>query len=91
MRRALNDVMASAGALLVLLTLLVAVDSRVREQVMLRMSGGTASADVMQAGSRVKDLASVIVDVIADAARMHTTLMIFVIVATVLTVFMVRT
>jgi len=91
MRRVMNDAMVSAGALFALVTLLVAVDSRVREQVMLRIGGGRATADVAAAETQVRDLLSVVFDVVNDAFRLHTTLTIFVVVATVLTVFMVRT
>jgi hypothetical protein len=90
MRRALNDAMLSVGALCVLLALLVAVDGRVREQVMLRLNGGRATADVVVAESQVRDLVRVVVDVVRDAMMLHTTLSIFVVVATVLTVFMLR-
>ena len=92
MRRVLNDAMLSAGALLALLTLIVAVDSRVREQILLRINGGhAAAADVAAAETQLRDLAAVIADVVNDAVRLHSTLTIFVVVATVLTVFMLRT
>ena len=91
MRRVFNDAMLSASALLVLLTLLVAVDSRVREQVMLRVNGGRVSGDVAVAEHQVRDLMSVLTAAVNDAVRLHTTLTIFVVVATVLTVFMLRT
>jgi len=90
--RVIHDAMVSAGALLALLALLVAVDSRVREQVTLRMtSSSRATADVAAAGTEMRDLVSVVVDVVDDAMRLHTTLTLFVVVTTVLTVFMVRT
>ena len=91
MRRVINDAMVSAGALLALLMLLVAVDGRVREQVMLRVNGGRVGGDVAVAEHQVRDLVGVVTAVVNDAVRLHTTLTIFVVVATVLTVFMVRT
>jgi len=91
MRRVFNDAMVSTGALLALVMLLVAVDSRVREQVMLRVAGGGATADVAVAETQVRDLMAVIADAVHDAVRLHTTLTVFVAVATVLTVFMLRT
>lgn len=91
MRRVINDAMLSAGALLMLVTLLVAFDSRVRQQVMLRLAGGNAGADVAAAEHQVRDLMSVVAAVVNDAVRLHTTLTLFVAVATVLTVFMLRT
>jgi hypothetical protein len=87
----MHDAMVSAGALVVLLTLLVGVDGRVREQVTLRMTSTRARADVAAAGTEVRDLVGVVVDVVDDAMRLHTTLTLFVVVATMLTVFMVRT
>ena len=90
MRRLLNDAFVSAGAIGVLLMLLVAFDRRVRDQVVLRVAGHpTASA--VAAGNEVRDVASIVMDVVNDAVRLHTTLAIFVVIATVLTVFMVRT
>lgn len=91
MRRAFNDAIMSAGALVALLALLVAIDSRVREQVVLRAGGGRASTDVVKAGTQVRDFAAVLLQAITDAFRLHTTLAIFVVIATLLTLFMVRT
>ena len=91
MRRAFNDAMVSAGAVGALLALLVAVDSRVREQVMAGLHGGRATPAMVDAGSRLHDLAAVVLDVVSEAFRLHTALALFVLIATVLTVFMVRT
>jgi hypothetical protein len=91
MRRALSDGLISAGALAFLLAILVVLDSRVREQVLLRLGGTQASADLAAAGSRARDLATVVFEVLKDQSHTHGTLMIFVVVATVLTLFMVRT
>ena len=89
-RRVLHDAMLSVGALLLLLMLLAAMDGRVRDHVV-HVSRGQASADVTAAGSHARDIVSVVVDVAGDAMRFHTTLTVFVVIATVLTVFMVRT
>jgi len=92
MRRVFNDAMLSASALFALLMLLVAVDSRVREQVMLRINGsGHVTSDVAIAEHQMRDLLSVVTAAANDAVRLHTTLTIFVVAATVLTVFMLRT
>ncbi len=90
MRRVMNDAMLSAGALLALVTALIAVDSRVREQVM-RIGSGSSDAGVTMVAGQVRELASLAFDVANDAVKLHPTLAIFVIVATVLTVFMLRT
>jgi hypothetical protein len=88
MRRVIQDALLSAGALLVLVTLLVAADGRLRDRV---LHIGHTTADVAAAENQARDLAHVVVAIVGDAMRMHTTLMMFLIVATVLTVFMVRT
>jgi hypothetical protein len=91
MRRAFSDALASAAALAVLLAILVAFDGRVREQVTMRLGGEQASADLAEAGNRVHGLASVLFEVVRDQSQMHVVLLIFVVAATVLTLFMVRT
>lgn len=90
MRRAFNDAIVSAGALTALLTLLVAVDSRVRDQLWSGLHG-RATPDMTVAGGHLHDLAGVVLDVLSDAFRLHTSLALFVVITTVLTVFMVRT
>jgi hypothetical protein len=90
MRRVMNDAMLSAGALLALLTVLVAVDGRVREHA-LRLGHGRGNSDLAFVSGQARDLASVALGVVSDSVRMHPTLAIFVVAATVLTVFMVRT
>ena len=90
-RRRGGDVMISMGALAALFTTLVLMDSRVREQVSLRIGGGRASADLVDAGSRVRDLASVVIDAVRDQSIEHAPMFIFVLVATVLVLFMLRT
>jgi hypothetical protein len=87
MRRALYDLLMSAGAIAMLVVILAAFDGRVREQVMMRAQPSVA---VVDAEGRVRDVASVFVDVLRDEMQMHATLMIFVLAATVLTVFMLR-
>lgn len=87
MRRAVSDVLMSIGAVALLLVLLAAFDTRVREQIVLRSS---STATVADASGRARDLATVVVDVVRDEMQMHATLMIFVLAATVLTVLMLR-
>jgi len=91
MRRAFGDVLLSAGALGVLLIMLVSVDARVREQVSLRMHPAQASADLVRASRGVTSLAAVVYQAAADQAQLHAPLMVFVVAATILTLFMVRT
>ena len=90
MRRALYDVAMSAAAITMLLVILAAFDGRVREQMTMRIGRTPSSATVVDASSRVRDLASIVMDVFRDEMQMHATLMLFVLAATVLTVFMLR-
>ncbi len=90
-RRVVGDTLISMGALAALLTTLVLIDGRVREQVSLRIGGGHASTDLVDAGSRVRDLASVVIDAARGQSIEHAPMFIFVLVATVLVLFMLRT
>jgi hypothetical protein len=89
MRRVFGDGLISIGAIAALLTILVAVDDRVRE----RFSGQFAAAPTAHlagAGSHVREVASVVFDAARDQSIEHAPLMIFVLAATVLVLFMVR-
>lgn len=90
-RRALNEAMISIGAVLLLLAILVAVDGRVREQVSLRFSPHGAQAQIEQAGSQVHDVLSVVFEAARDQSLEHAPMMIFVLAASVLVAFMLRT
>jgi hypothetical protein len=90
MRRAVNEMMISVGALLLLLATLVAMDDRVREQVSLRLHPGSARAEFAQAGGRVRDLADVVFQAARHQTLEHAPLTVFVIGATVLLVLMLR-
>lgn len=90
MRRVMNDAMLSAGALLALITVLVAVDGRVREHVV-RFGSGRNNSDLTIVGGQARELGSLVVGIVNDAVKLHPTLAIFLVAATVLTVFMVRT
>ena len=91
MRRAFSDLLLSACAVIVLLGVLVAFDSRVREQASAMISGAGTSQEIAAAQSQAGQLASVVVGVVKEQADQHRPLMIFVVAATVLTLFMVRT
>ena len=89
MRRMFGDGLISIGAIAVLLTILVAVDDRVRE----RFSGqlnGSPSAQLADAGSHVRNLASVVFDAARAQSIEHAPLLIFVLAASVLVLFMLR-
>ena len=74
-----------------LLALLVSVDDRVRQQVSMRMGGGTAQAELRGAGAQVRDLAEIAFDAARNQSIEHAPMMLFVLAASVLFVFMLRT
>ncbi len=89
-RRSLKDALMSFGAVLLLALILIAMDGRVREQVALRFETHDA-ASLAQTSTKVRDLADVVLDVVRDRTSSERTLVVFVVAATVLVVFMVRT
>jgi len=89
-RHTLKDALISCGAVLLLLTMLLAMDGRIREQVSLRFATRDAG-QLAHAGGQMRDVASVVYDVVRDQSSEHTALTVFVVAATVLVVFMVRT
>lgn len=91
MRRVYGDVLGSLAALAVIVAALLAVDDRVREQVALRFTGAASKADLVHAGARVRDLTVVVFDAARDQSLEHAPLMIFVLAASVLLLFMLRT
>lgn len=90
-RRAFDDALISVGALIALILVLAAFDGRVREQISLRIGSGRASAQVIDAGVVVRDLTGVVADAVRDQSIEHAPLVIFVLAATVLVLFMLRT
>ncbi len=85
---ALRDTAISVGALTLLVTVLVGLDQRVRD--VLAFSGGRPAAGVVDAGWRARDLALVLLETARDQTLDHAPLMIFVLAATVLVLFMLR-
>ena len=79
----------SAGALAIILMVLVSFDSRVREQVELRLS--SPSAMVSDASHGLKSLTGVILDALREQSLDRAPLLIFVFGAVVLLLFMLRT
>jgi hypothetical protein len=90
MRRTFNDALISVGALAALLLTLVAADDRVREQLSARFSGGP-SQQIANASSQVSDLMTVVATAARHQSLEHAPLMLFVVAATVLVLFMLRT
>jgi|SoiMetStandDraft_2_1073263.scaffolds.fasta_scaffold08957_2 hypothetical protein len=91
MKRTFGDTLISIGALATLLTMLVMFDERVREQVAMRFAGRTPSGELADAGHRMRDLASVVIEAARTQSLDHAPLVIFVLASTVLVLFMLRT
>jgi hypothetical protein len=89
--RAFSDVLISAGALLTLIVVLAVFDVRVREQISLRVGAGNPSAQVSDASVAIRDVVSIVVAAVRDQSIAHAPLVIFVLAATVLVLFMLRT
>jgi hypothetical protein len=84
-----RDAAMSAGALTIILMLLVSFDSRVREQVELRLS--SPSALVSDARQGLKSLTGVILDALREQSLDRAPLLIFVCGAVMLLLFMLKT
>ena len=88
-RRVAIDALVSLSALTALLLALVAIDDRVREQIVLRISAGP-TAQLADLGSRVRDVAAILAIAARDQSIEHAPLMIFALAGTVLVLFMLR-
>jgi hypothetical protein len=89
MRRVFGDAVISLGGVLVLLLTLVSIDPRVREQVstVLNQPGSTATTISSQVGV----ISSVALSAAQDHSIANAPLLIFVVAASVLLLFMLRT
>ena len=91
-KRAFGDALISVAALIALVLMLASFDVRVREQLSMRLgSGRAATTQVADAGVMIRDLTSVVTEAVRDQSIEHAPLVIFVLAATVLMLFMLRT
>lgn len=90
MRRVFKDALVSAGALLIVLTALMAIDGRVRAQVGAAVSGAASPEAVAGAGGKALYLAGVVTSAARDQSINHAPMVIFVVAATVLVTFTLR-
>jgi hypothetical protein len=90
MRRALDNALISAGALVVLLLLLVAVDDRIRAQIWQRASS-PPSVEVAGVVQQVSHVTHVLVEAVRSQSLEHAPMMIFALAAAILVMFMLRT
>jgi hypothetical protein len=89
MQRRFSDFLMSAAALVTLILTLAVFDGRVREQLALRME--SPSSQVTSTGVAVRDVAAIVFDAARYQTVEHAPLVIFVAVASVLLLFMLRT
>ena len=90
MRRAINHTLISGAALAIVIAALVLFDPRVRRSFS-DLAADTPSTELAQVGSGAYELGSIVLTAIADQSIANAPLMIFVVIATVLMLFMVRT
>lgn len=89
-RRVFGDALVSTGVLAIVLGLLISIDDRVRERVEAAVTS-TAPSSVAGAGMRLSEVWHALFDAARTQSIEHAPLMIFVVAATVLLLFMVRT
>ncbi len=88
----MNDLLLSTCAIAVLVGALFALDGRMREQVNLRMTGTQqVSTDFAVASSQTRHVTALVVAIAKEQVDQHRPMTIFLVVAAVLTVFMLRT
>ena len=90
MRRSFVEALMSAGAVMLLLLALVAIDPRVREQISERFAS-RPSIELTSAENHVRDLSHVMAKAARDKSLAHAPLLIFTLAGTVLVLFMLRT
>jgi hypothetical protein len=89
-RQVLGDALTFGGVLFVVIAILVSVDERVRERVSSTASRASSSS-FSELRDEVRDIGATVVDVARTRSLDHAPLVIFVVAATVLVLFMVRT
>jgi len=90
MRHAYSEVLLSVAALGIVMAAVVATSAPVREQVS-RYTNPRASSELLDAGSHARSIAVVALRAAKEECEAHAPLTAFVVAASVLTLFMVRT
>jgi hypothetical protein len=90
MRSAINHTLISGAALAIVIAGLVLFDSRVRRS-FADLASATPSPELAQVSSGAYELGTIVVTAVRDQSIANAPLMIFVVIATVLMLFMVRT
>ena len=89
MRRAFNGALMSAGAVVILVLVLVALDERVRDQIWRR--GATPAVELAGVTHQVDHLTHVMVIAARDQSLAHAPMVVFSVAAGILVLFMLRT
>jgi hypothetical protein len=90
MRRAVGEMLMSAGTVAILLFALVVFDPRIREQISRRVATQPAN-ELASTGRYVESLSRVVVSVARQQAGANGPLLIFTLAGAVLVIFMLRT
>jgi len=88
MRRAFGDTLISIAALGTLITTIVLVDDRVRDQMTLRFGGSSASSELHGVSVHARNIASVVMMAARDHGLEHGPVVLFAVAAVVLVVLM---
>jgi hypothetical protein len=90
MRRFIGDAITTAGGVLVLLTALVVMDERVREQVTWRLTSPPSDI-VADVSVRFREIAAILAAAAHEQSLIHAPLLLFTVAGVVLVLFMLRT
>jgi hypothetical protein len=90
-RRTLSDALISGSVLLILVVALVSIDPRVRDHVRTFISAPSSASTATGGSSSLGGIATAMIIAARDQSINHAPMMIFVVAATVLFVFMLRT
>jgi hypothetical protein len=90
-KRAIVDGFISVGSLCALIAMLAAFNPEVREQISMRVSAGQPAAQLSNAEATVRSVASIVLISAREQSIEHAPLLIFVLMAIVLILFMLRT
>jgi hypothetical protein len=89
--RAIGEALISVGSLCLLIAILASFDPRVRDQISMRISPGQPAVQMAHAESTIRSVASVAFIAARDQSIEHAPMVIFVLLAIVLFLFMLRT
>ena len=91
MQRVIKDALISMGALVLLIVALVSIDDRLRERVTDILRRPPSSAEIAGTGAQVAQVSTVVFKAVRNQSVEHAPMVVFVVAATVLVLFMLRT